>query len=217
MSASSPPDTGNHRSERADSRRKRLRLIEAARAVVAEKGLDAGAAEIAARAEVGVGTLYRRFGSLEALVEDIVLDGIAEVQAAADRSLADADPWSGLTSFLYAHSKANSANRGLFEFTAQDASTLSPQLLRSTLELRAAIKEITRRAHEAGVLREDVAWGDLVVLSLSAVHSGTCLGLRADGDQWQRVTSLLIEALRAPGRNPLPSAPPVDLLESTDA
>jgi hypothetical protein len=47
--------------ERADSRRKRLRLIEAGRLVVAEKGLDAGAAEIAARAEVGVGTLYRRF------------------------------------------------------------------------------------------------------------------------------------------------------------
>jgi AcrR family transcriptional regulator len=46
--------------------------MEAARLVVAEKGLDAGAAEIAARAEVGVGTLYRRFGTKEALVIDIV-------------------------------------------------------------------------------------------------------------------------------------------------
>lgn len=52
--------------------RLRLRLMEAARLVVAEKGLDAGAAEIAARAEVGVGTLYRRFGTKEALVIDIV-------------------------------------------------------------------------------------------------------------------------------------------------
>ena len=49
--------------------------MEAARLVVAEKGLDAGAAEIAARAEVGVGTLYRRFGTKEALVKDIVKEG----------------------------------------------------------------------------------------------------------------------------------------------
>jgi AcrR family transcriptional regulator len=74
--------------ERADSRRKRLRLIEAGRLVVAEKGLDAGAAEIAARAEVGVGTLYRRFGTREAPVKDILTDGIAEIQAVVDRALA---------------------------------------------------------------------------------------------------------------------------------
>ncbi|MCW2649721.1 MAG: transcriptional regulator, TetR family, partial [Mycobacterium sp.] len=91
-----PAETGPPH-ERADSRRKRLRLIEAARLVVAQKGLDAGAAEIAARAEVGVGTLYRRFGTREALVKDILLDGIAETQAAADRALAAPDPWTGLT------------------------------------------------------------------------------------------------------------------------
>ena len=54
------------KAERADSRRKRLRLIEAARIAVAEKGVHISAADIAARAEVGVGTLYRRFGSKDA-------------------------------------------------------------------------------------------------------------------------------------------------------
>ena len=198
--------------ERADSRRKRLRLIEAARLVVAEKGLEAGAAEIAARAEVGVGTLYRRFGTREALVKDILVDGIAEIQAAVDRALAAPNPWTGLTLFLTDFSTAQTANRGLHEFTAADPSAFSPELHDDTMKLRHAVKELTERAHRAGSLRKDVTWRDIVVLSLASVNASTCLGVNATDTQPERTAAILLTGLRAhDNANPLPGEPPVDL------
>src|SRR3981189_147601 len=169
--------------EPADWRGKRLRLIEAARLVVAEKGLEAGAAEIAARAEVGVGTLYRRFGTREALVKDILMDGIAEIQAAVDRALAAPDPWTGLTLFLTDSTTAQPAHRGLHEFTAADPSAISPELHADREKLRHAVTELTERAHRAGSLRKDVTWRDIVVLSLASVNASTCLGVNATDTQ----------------------------------
>jgi AcrR family transcriptional regulator len=169
--------------ERADSRRKRLRLIDAARAVVAEKGMDAAAAEIAARAEVGVGTLYRRFGFKEALIKDILLDGIAEILTAAEDSLANPNPWDGLATFFAAFSAAQVANRGLAELTADRASAFAQDVAEHSLNLRAQIAQLTGRAHHAGVLRDDVSWRDLVVLSLASVQAGECLGVRATEQQ----------------------------------
>jgi AcrR family transcriptional regulator len=207
-----PAETGPPH-ERADSRRKRLRLIEAARLVVAEKGLEAGAAEIAARAEVGVGTLYRRFGTREALVKDILLDGIAETQAAADRALAAPDPWTGLTLFLTDFSTAQTANRGLHEFTAADSTAFSPELHDDTMKLRHAVKKLTQRAHRAGVLRKDVTWRDIVILSLASVNASTCLGVNAADTQPERTAAILLAGLRAhDDANPLPGEPPIDLL-----
>jgi AcrR family transcriptional regulator len=203
---STPP-----RQERADSRRKRLRLIEAAREAVAIHGLAVTAAEIADRAEVGVGTLYRRFGSKDALVKDILLDAIAEMQTVADASLADPDPWNGLASFLIALSRAQSANRGLAEFTASEASVFSDDVREHSVSLRCAIQDITARAHLAGMLRDDVTWRDIVVLSLASVSAGECLGVRAANDQWQRTVALLLEGLRTPGAQPLPGQSPTDV------
>jgi AcrR family transcriptional regulator len=208
----SPADTGPVR-ERADSRRKRLRLVAAARLVVAERGLDAGVAEIAARAEVGVGTLYRRFGSREALVKDILLDGIAEIRSVVDRALSEPDPWVGLTLFLSEFSKAQSANRGLYEFTAGEASALSPELHDDTMRLRHAVQEVVERAHRAGALRGDVTWRDIVVLSLASVHASTCLGVKATDSQPERTAAILLAGLRADdGAFQLPGEPPNDLL-----
>jgi AcrR family transcriptional regulator len=206
-----PADTGPVR-ERADSRRKRLRLIEAARLVMAEKGLDAGVAEIAARAEVGVGTLYRRFGSREALVEDILLDGVAEIRSVLDRALSEPDPWVGLTLFLSEFSKAQAASRGLHEFTAGEGSARSPELDEGTQALRHAIQELVQRAHRAGALRHDVTWRDIVVLSLASAHATTCLGVKATDSQPERTAAILLAGLRADDDAPqLPGESPTDL------
>ena len=212
LQAPASADSGSPR-ERADSRRKRLRLIEAARLVVAEKGLGAGAAEIAARAEVGVGTLYRRFGSREALIGDILADGVAEVQSVADRALSMPDAWLGLSLFLSEFSQAQAANRGLHELTASDGGEFSSELREDVLRLREAVQELTRRAHQAGALRKDVTWPDIVVLSLASVHGGTCLEVEGTPRQSSRTAAILLAGLRADhGGDPLPGDPPVDLL-----
>jgi AcrR family transcriptional regulator len=190
--------------ERADSRRKRLRLIEAARQAVAEHGLDVTAAEITSRAEVGMGTLYRRFGSKDALIHDVLLDGIVEVQAAAEAALADPDPWSGLERFLLALTGAQVANRGVAQFTAAHATGLPPDVAVHAARLTDAVQALTARAQAAGVLRPDVTWQDIVLLSVAPIGADECLGATAGEDQWRRTIGIALDGLRTLDPHPLP-------------
>jgi AcrR family transcriptional regulator len=192
--------------ERADSRRKRLRLVAAAREAVAEHGLDVSAAEIAARAEVGVGTLYRRFGSKEALIQDVLIDGLAEVQAAADEALADPDPWSGLSRFLIALTEAQVVNRGVAEFTSAHTKGLPPEAAARAARLADAIKALTSRAQAAGAIRPDVNWRDIVMLSWAPIGADECLGARAGDEQWRRTMGIALDGLRTPSPEALPPA-----------
>jgi AcrR family transcriptional regulator len=87
-------------SERADARANRARLVEAARAVFGERGLAAEMKEIAERAGVGVGTIYRNFPSKEDLILAIVRDALATAIAEARVAEAMADPIKGLRALL---------------------------------------------------------------------------------------------------------------------
>ena len=191
--------------ERADSRRKRLRLVAAAREAVAEHGLDVSAAEIAARAEVGVGTLYRRFGSKEALVQDVLIDGLAEVQTAADEALADPDPWSGLSRFLIALTEAQVANRGVADFTSAHTTGLPPEAKAQAARLTDAIEELTSRAQAARAIRQDVSWRDIVLLSVAPVGADECLGAKAGDEQWRRTIGIALDGLCTPSPEALPA------------
>jgi hypothetical protein len=80
------------------------------------------------------------------------------------------------------------------------------------MKLRHAVKELTERAHRAGVLRKDVTWRDIVVLSLASVNASTCLGVNATDTQPERTAAILLTGLRAhDSASPLPGEPPVDL------
>lgn len=192
--------------ERSDSRRKRLRLIAAAREAVAEHGLDVSAAEIATRAEVGVATLYRRFGSKEALVQDVLIDGLAEVQSAADEALADPDAWSGFARFLVALTQVQVANRGVAEFTATHSKGLPPATAPYADRLTAAMQELTERAQAAGAVRTDVTWRDVFMLSVAPVGADECLAARAGEQQWRRTIAIALDGLRTPSPHELPTA-----------
>ena len=78
---------------RADARRNRERVIAAARAVFAEHGRDAQMDDVARRAGVGVGTVYRHFPTKEALLVALALDAFERVVAEARRALENPDPW----------------------------------------------------------------------------------------------------------------------------
>jgi AcrR family transcriptional regulator len=192
--------------ERADSRRKRLRLIEAARAAIAEHGLQASTTDITERAEVGVGTLYRRFGSKEALVADVLLDGVAEIQAWADAALTDPDPWAGLSCFLFAYTEAQLANLGLAEFTNGTTHELPAEVAEAGTELAGAIDRLVRRAQDHGALRADVTWRDIVLISIGPMGGIECLGATTGEDQWRRTITIALDGLRGPAASTLPPA-----------
>lgn len=190
--------------ERADSRRKRLRLIEAARAAIAEHGLQASTTDITERAEVGVGTLYRRFGSKEALVADVLLDGLAEIEAWAEAALEDPDAWAGLSGFLYAFTEAQLNNLGLAEFTSGNADQLPQAVADRNAVLAGLIDRLVRRAQDEGMLRGDVTWRDIVLISLAPIGGTECLGATRGEGQWRRTIAIALDGLRHSAASTLP-------------
>jgi AcrR family transcriptional regulator len=206
-----PVEQDQSRPERADSRRKRLQLIEAAKAVAAEQGLDVSAAEIADRAEVGVGTLYRRFGSKDALLKDVVIRSFGGIQASADEAVADPDPWTSFVDFFQALTQTLVGNRALREMLTRD-DTVADWILEPTHKLRQSCATITLRAQEHRLIRPDVTWRDIAMLAYAAAVEPEYLGLVGDGEKWRRTVAVLLDGLRTASPDPLPGEPPIDML-----
>lgn len=183
--------------QRSDSRRNRVRLVEAARTLVAEKGLDVTAAEIASHADVGVATLYRRFGSKDSLIRDILIDGIDEVEAVADDALADSDAWRGFCTFFTFFSHVQDVNQGIAQYLATGSAIPAAEAAEYNGRLLKKFKRIVRRAHDSGSLRDEVTWRDVVILSRASVEAGECLGVGSAPDQAQRTCAVIIEGMRA--------------------
>jgi AcrR family transcriptional regulator len=206
-----PVEPDQSRPERADSRRKRLQLIDAAKSAVAEQGLDVSASEIADRAQVGVGTLYRRFGSKDALIQSVVVGSFADVQTLADEALSDSDPWRSFVAFFEALTETLVGNRAIREMlTREDA--LSDWILEPTHKLRESCAAITRRAQEQRLIRADVTWQDIAMLAYAAAVEPDYLGLSGDGEKWRRTVAVLLDGLRTSSPQPLPGEPPIDRL-----
>jgi AcrR family transcriptional regulator len=183
---------------RSDSRRNRLRLIEAARSLVAEKGMDVTAAEIAAQAEVGVGTLYRRFGSKDALIRDILADGLEEVEAVAQAALDDPDSWNGLASFFAFFSQTQVDNQGIAEYLSLSTSVPADEMSRMNSRLSGLVQDLVERAHREGSLRVDVSWEDVVLLSRASVSATECFGVYASSGQSQRACKIILDGMKTP-------------------
>src|SRR6266702_4679594 len=98
-----PPDGGARRPMRADARRNYQALLSAANAAFIEQGADdASLEEIARRAGVGIGTLYRHFPTRQALLEAVYRDQVEVMSARAEELLADAPPGEALVAWLRA-------------------------------------------------------------------------------------------------------------------
>lgn len=198
--------------ERADSRRNRQLLIAAAQDAVAENGVHVSALDIANAAGVGVGTLYRRFGTKEALIEQIMLEVMDDLRDDADAALADPDPWTGLAGLLVAHSEAQLQCRGLAELVAMHPERKFELFGERLRVLLAAVEELTERAHAAGVLRQDATWRDIVLLSRAPLETNHAMGVQGDEAQWRRTMAVVLDGLRAPGVSPLPGSPPEEVV-----
>ena len=98
---------------RADARRNREAVLVAARQVFAELGLDAPLEEIARRAGVGIGTLYRRFPTRLDLVDAILTGAMEAIVRAAEEALAMADPWEGFVHYLEETGRLQATDRGI--------------------------------------------------------------------------------------------------------
>ena len=99
------------------------------------------------------------------------------------------------------------------EYIASESWRTAPELHADIMRLRQAIERLTKRAHDAGVLRTDVSWRDITVLSLASAKAHTCLGIEATDTQTDRTSAILLDGLQArTDAQPLPGDPPLDLL-----
>jgi len=174
------------RPTRADARRNFDALIEAGRAAFAEHGLDASLEDIARRAGVGIGTLYRNFPTRDALVEAVYLDEVAGVAAFAEE-LDDADPFDALAAWLRRFADYASRKKVLLEGLNRDSELL--QTCRGIMYESG--EPLLRRAQAAGEVRSDVAIDDAV--RLVAGVAGVAF---PDAEQRERVVDLALDGLR---------------------
>ena len=188
---------------RADARRNREKVLAAARAVFSENGRDAQMDDVARRAGVGVGTVYRHFPTKEALIEALVVDAFETIAAHARDALAIEDPWEAFTSVMWRGAEVMAGDRALSEVFA--AIPGGPDDLVPTIEdLKATVGEIMRRAQEAGALREDAMIDDVPML-MCGIGSATKKE-HACAVPWRRHLSIVLDGLRAPGASgPLPT------------
>ena len=150
---------------RADAARNREKVLEAARELFASQGYDVPLDEIAGRAGVGPGTVYRHFPTKQALFQAVTEARVATMIASANEP-AD-DPGAALFAFLTRMADEAEVKRHM-----SDAITVPSEMRKN---LHAALSELLQRAQEAGAVRADVTATDLIVLMkgmLQSMHEG---------------------------------------------
>jgi AcrR family transcriptional regulator len=157
--------TSTARPLRADARQNYQRLVEAAAGAIGELGPNVGLEEVARRAGVGIGTLYRHFPNRQALLEAVYRDQVNLTCARGHELLATKPPAEALTLWLHSLLTYNLTMRGLKE--ALMAGEISPQTSECKANMHAVGGELLARAQEVGAVRRDIEISDLLRL----VHS----------------------------------------------
>jgi AcrR family transcriptional regulator len=179
---------------RADAQRNYAKLLEAASAAFVSRGADdVSLEEIARRAGVGIGTLYRHFPTRQALLEAVYLDQVESLSARAVELLGSAPPGDALADWLRALVKFSSTKRSMVSALLATLGTDSELLSACTTQIRGSAESLLARAKEAGVVRPDADAGDVIRL-VHAVNIAT--ERSADPGQADRMLALILDGLR---------------------
>ena len=167
---------------RADAARNRRSLLAAAADEFAERGLDASVADIARRAGVGKGTVFRHFASKDDLLAAIVIDRVDALTEAGERLLDAADPGAALLEFLTIAARQQQ-QRDLSYF--QGAGDPAEEVVAAQSRMFRTVDLLVTRAREHGDLRADVTGADVILLMCAPNH---VIGYVPDAppDLWRR-------------------------------
>jgi AcrR family transcriptional regulator len=180
------------RPQRADARRNREAIVQAARAIVAEQGEEAQIHDVAKRAGVGVGTVYRHFPTKDALMGELIAQCAREnadcARQALERDPDEAFAWMVRTSCD--RMAVDAARRRVWNIATPEAFAHAEE---AKQEMAAGCSAVIARAHEAGALRKDFTVDDM---------GGLMCGLAAAIDAgppggWERLVGFALDGLRA--------------------
>lgn len=185
------PTETDQRPLRADARRNRERLLVEARRAFAAHGTDTSLEEIARRAGVGIGTLYRHFPHREALLSSVFADAVGELLERARELLEAEHPCAALVEWLRSLITHASEYQGLSGALMSASSGAGSELSRCSDPMRDAGSALLGRAQEAGVVRPDISIGDLLQLT-----NAIALAAEATPDEPELADRLLSLTLR---------------------
>jgi AcrR family transcriptional regulator len=175
---------------RADARRNRERILKAARAVFADTGLHSQIDDVARRAKVGVGTVYRHFPTKEALLEALIRERFEEIAGYAREALEREDAWEGFCELIWRAAERNAVDMGFCEaVSSSDQSRIVEETgLGHSTEL------LMDRAKAAGKMRADATQVDIPIMMAGA---GAVMQLSPDPAIWRRYLTIMLDGLRA--------------------
>lgn len=197
------PDASPKQVPRADARRNRERVLEAARACFAEVGHAAQMDAIAKRAGVSVATVYRHFPDKGSLFETLVAENSRRVDAFARAALEEGDVWRAFSGFLVRCAELQARNRGLCEALVEGFADDRWAAVIAESGAMDATAALIARGQDAGVIRADARPDDvpLIIGGLAATMLG---GGGPLGGNWRRHLAICLDGLRAPAASPLP-------------
>jgi AcrR family transcriptional regulator len=177
------------RPQRADARANHEKLVAAARALFTEKGTSAPLEEVAERAGVGIGTLYRHFPTRQALLEAVYVDEV-EAMARAATELEELPPWDALSQWLHQYLGFAATKRALNE-ALMETDPNSNVLLTCRTAITGAGTALVERAQHAGAVRNDTTFLDIVRMVGAIAMVPT-----EDPEQKKRLLELALDGLR---------------------
>lgn len=176
---------------RADAARNRARVLEIAYETFAAEGLAVPIDEIARRAGVGAGTVYRHFPTKEALFEAVIADRVRGVVARADELLAQ-DPASALFEFLREMVRNAEVDHGMVDALAGYGVDVDAAAPGAEAEFLQAMGELVTAGQHAGTVRADVGPAEAMALLM------VCKSTQGQGGVIpERVVGVVIDGLRA--------------------
>ncbi|MCW2787533.1 MAG: TetR family transcriptional regulator [Marmoricola sp.] len=185
--------TIDHRPLRADAQRNLERITASARALFAERGTKAQMEDIAAHAGVGIGTLYRRFPTKEALLTALVRQRFQEFAAIAVEAETIADPYDALATSMRRQAESVEGDVA-FQLATMNIDSFSwDGIEEDKSALNAVIGRIIDRARSAGVVRSDLELDDFAMMMCGLTATMYFLH---DKISWQRHLELLLAGLR---------------------
>jgi AcrR family transcriptional regulator len=196
----SPHDTD--RRLRSDAAANRRRVLQAARELFVERGIDVGLKDIADRAGIGVGTVYRRFPDKDSLLDALFQESLDRLEEKYREALASPDPWLGFESYLERTFEMLSTERG-FWFLATRGSTKYRNLETGRELFWKHVPTLIARAAQSGNLRSDLTPGDVLVIQVAltaAIDFDSEDGFSAA----RRLLEIIFDGLRRQRRAPHP-------------
>jgi AcrR family transcriptional regulator len=194
------------RAQRVDAQRNRSLLLRAAAQAFAEYGVDVPVEQIARRAGVAKGTLFRHFPTKERLLAAVLSERLAQVRELVSTLAEQRDVGLATIGELMASAAAVlAADRSFFD-AATCATVVDPDVRRAKAALEHDLNALLARAQASGEVRSDIVGSDIGMLVMAATN--TCApSAQHCPELWRRYLALMLDGLRPGATTPLPVAP----------